>query len=101
MSCPIRAQFNINSIRNKFQFLEKQICVNLDILIMSEIKLDNSFPSSQFLLDEFLKPHRLDRCWNGGGILIYIRDDIPAHLFSNSNKTESIVAGLVSRKRNG
>ena len=28
---PITAQLNINSIRNKFQFLEKDVCVNLDI----------------------------------------------------------------------
>ena len=68
---------------------------------MSEIKLDNSFPSSQFLPDEFLKLHRRDKCWNGGGILLYIRDDFPARFLSNSNKTESIVAGLISRKRNG
>ena len=97
----IIAQLNINSIRNKFKFLEKDICANLDILLISETKLDDSFPSAQFLLDGFSKPYRLDRCSNGGGILLYIRDDIPSRLLSNSNKTESILLRLISGKRNG
>ena len=44
-------QLNINSIRNKFQFLEKELCANLDILLVSETKLDDSFHSAQFLLN--------------------------------------------------
>ena len=46
LNCPIKAQLNINSIRNKFQFLEKDVCVNLNILQISETKLDDSFPSA-------------------------------------------------------
>ena len=99
MNRPIIAQLNINSIRNKFQFLEKEVCANLDILLISETKLDDSFPSAQFLLDGFSKPYRLDRCSNGGGILLYIRDDIPARLLSNSNKTESIFVETNFRKK--
>ena len=94
---PIITQSNTNSIRNKFIFLEKDICANLDILLISETKL--SFPSAQFLLDGFSKPYRLDRCSNGGGILLYIRDDIASHLLSNSNKTESIFTETNSRKK--
>ena len=93
------AQLNINSMRNKFQFLEKDICANLDILLILETKLDDSFSSAQFLLDGFSKPYRLDRCSNGGGILLYIRDDIPSRLLSNSNKTESIFAEINFRKK--
>ena len=101
MNRPIIAQLNINSIRNKFKFLEKDICANLDILLISETKtkLDDSFPSTQFLFDGFSKPYRLDRCSNGGGILLYIRDDIPSRLLSNSNKTESIFAEVNFRKK--
>ena len=98
MNRPIIAQLNINSIRNKFKFLEKDICANLDILLISET-IDDSFPSAQFLLDGFSKPYRLDRCSNGGGILLYIRDDIASHLLSNSNKTESIFTETNSRKK--
>ena len=67
-----------------------RISGNLDILLISETKLDDSFPSAQFLLDGFSKPYRLDRCTDGSGIFVYIRDDIPSRLLSNSNKTESI-----------
>ena len=88
------AQLNINSMRNKFQFLEKDICANLDILLILETKLDDSFSSAQSLLDGFSKPYRLDRCSNGGGILLYIRDDIPLRLLLNSNKTEIIFAEI-------
>ena len=96
---PIIAQLNINSIRNKFQLLEKKVRDNLDILLISETKLDDSFPYAQFLLDGFSKPYRLDMCSNGGGILLYIRDDIPARLLSSSNKTESIFVEINFRKK--
>ena len=99
MNCPIIAQLNTHSIRTKFQFLEKEVFPNLDILLISETKLDGSFPSAQFLLDGFSKPYGLDRCSNGGGILLYIRDDIPARLLSNSNKTESIFAEINYKKK--
>ena len=52
---PIIAQLNTNSIRNEFQFLKKGVCANLDILRISETKLDDLFPSAQFLLDGFSK----------------------------------------------
>ena len=39
---------NINSIRNKFNFLAHQVKGNIDILMISETKLDESFPPSQF-----------------------------------------------------
>ena len=39
---------NINSIRNKFDFLAHQVKGHTDILMISETKLDKSFPPSQF-----------------------------------------------------
>ena len=47
-----------------------------DILMIMETKLDDSFPSSQFLIQGFCTPFRLDRNKNGGGILLYIRSNI-------------------------
>ena len=79
---PIFAQININSIRNKFQFLASQVINNIDVLLVSEIKPDDSFPTAQFLLDGFSKPHRLGRCSNGGGLLLYINDDISSSLLT-------------------
>ena len=33
----------------------------IDILIVSESKLNNAFPTSQFVTDSFTEPFRLDR----------------------------------------
>ena len=58
---------------------------NIDILIVSEAKLDNSFPVSQFLIDGYTSPFRLDRRNNGGGITLFVRDDISCKLLSVEN----------------
>ena len=54
----------------------------LDILIITETKLDDTFPVSQFHIDGFSKPYRLDRDRNGGGVIIYVRVDIPSKIFT-------------------
>ena len=55
----IVAHLNINSIKNKFDFLSFMIEHNADILLISETKLDDSFPSGQFNICEFSMPYRL------------------------------------------
>ena len=54
----------------------------LDILIITETKLDDTFPVSQFHIDGFSKPYRLDRNRNGGGVIIYVREDIPSKILT-------------------
>ena len=80
---PIIAQLNINSLRNKFGFLSSQINKYVDIPLLSETKLDDSFPTGQFSLNGYSKPYRLDRSSNGGGILLYVRDDILSRLLTD------------------
>ena len=46
--------------------------------MISERKIDDSFPKNQFLMEGYSTPFRLDRNAHGGGITIYIRDDIPS-----------------------
>ena len=70
--CPdklIMGHININSIRNKFDALSLIVRNNVDILMISETKLDDSFPTAQFLLHGFSAPYRLDRNSKDGGIL--------------------------------
>ena len=45
--------------------------------MISETKIDESFPASQFIIEGYSKPFRRERNSNGGGILMYVRDDIP------------------------
>ena len=73
----IIGQLNINSLRNKIDALRLLIKGNIDILVITESKLDGSFPNSQFDIDGFAPPFRQDRTEYGGGVIIYIRDDIP------------------------
>ena len=49
---------------------------NIGILMISETKLDIYFPTGQFHIRGFSEP-RWDRNGSGGGILLYIREDIP------------------------
>ena len=69
-------QININSVKNKIQFLASQIINNVDVLLVSETELDDSFPTVQFLLHGFSKPYRLDRCSNGDRIFLCVKHDI-------------------------
>ena len=48
------AHININSIKNKFH-INELLGENIDILIFSETKLDNSYPSSQFYISGYKK----------------------------------------------
>ena len=58
---------------------------NIDILMTSEMKFDNTFPVSQFLIDGYTPPFTLDRDNNGGGIMLFVRVDIPCKLLSVEN----------------
>ena len=75
---------NINSIRNKFEMLSNNTKGNLVILMISETKLDSTFPSNQFTVKEYAAPIWFDRNGSGGGILLYIREDIQAKLLTPS-----------------
>ena len=48
------------------------VAEEIDILMITETKLDDSFPASQFSIQDFRTPFRIDRNKNGGGILLYI-----------------------------
>ena len=68
--------------------LKATITDKTDILLISETKLDSSFPVNQFLIDGFSPPYWLDRHANGGGIMLYVREDIPSKLLPNNQDSE-------------
>ena len=78
---------NINSTKNKFDFLAHQVKGDIDILMVSETKLDESFPPSQFFLDGYRAPFRFDRNGNDGGISLYIISLYIVHIPSARLKT--------------
>ena len=86
MNKVIFAHLNINSIRNKFEELISQVKGTVDVLMIPETKIDDSFPITNFLKDGFSRPYRIDRNSSGGGIMSYVREDIPSNLL----KVESL-----------
>ena len=78
----IFAHLNINSIRNKFEELISQVKGTVDVLMIS----DDSVPIVNLLIDSFSQPYMIDRNSSGGGIMLYVREDIPSNLL----KVESL-----------
>ena len=76
----ILAHLNINSLRNKLDLLADEIKGNVDVLAILETELDDSFPAG------CASPFRLDRNQNGGGILVFVRKDIPGKSLSSEEK---------------
>ena len=73
-------------MKNKFESLSTQVKGNIDVLMVSETKTDDSFPVGNFFIDGFSTPYRLDGDSNGGGIILYVREDIPSNLLATDEK---------------
>ena len=94
------AHININSLRNKFDYLIGQITGNIDILMISPTKLDNSFPIGQFLINGYSEPFRIDRNSQVGGIMLYVRGDILSKLLGvERSPTEWFYVEINLRKK--
>ena len=85
---------NVNSFSSKFDALKTIIPGKVDILIIVETKLDYSYPTSQFYISGYSKPFRHDRDKHGGGVLAYIREDIPCKILGNHNDLPDDIEGL-------
>ncbi len=81
---------NINSLASKFEPLKMIISDHLDILVIVETKLDNSFPTSQFLIPGYTKPYRLNRNKFGGGVMIYVKETVPSKQVYKHNFTKNV-----------
>ena len=92
-------QLNINPLRNKFESLQHIINKNIDVLFISESKIDSSFPSVKFHLEGYATPYRLDRNVNGGGIQLYIREYIPSKLLNSDFSVEEFFVQIKLRKK--
>ena len=67
-------------MRNKLEFLKEEIQDNIDILMISETKVDASFPIDKFLLNDYSTAFYLNCNAHGGGILLYVREGISSKL---------------------
>ena len=55
---------------------------HVDNLVLTETKLDDSFPNLQFSVDGFSEPFRIDRNRFGGEVMVFVGDDIPSKLLT-------------------
>ena len=63
----IFAYLNINSSRYKISMLSDIVAKKIDVLCISETKLDESFMSLNFLIPGYSIPFSRDRTASGGG----------------------------------
>ena len=69
--------------------------------MISETKLDPSFRNDQFHIHGFSEPYRFDKNGNGGGILLYIREDIPSKLILTKMTIEGFFVEINLRNLSG
>ena len=79
---------NVNLLSAKLDANKIIIPGNVDIMVFGETKLDDSYPMDQLFIDGFGKPSRLDRNTYGGGLLIYVRTDIPCKQLNKPSRLD-------------
>ena len=73
---PLIGYLNINSLRNNIVDAREVFGkLQLDHFVLSETKLDDSFPSAKFYIENFTlnTRNRRDRDKNGGGLIEFVR----------------------------
>ena len=75
---PFLCYLNINSLRYKItdlRYVLKQ--TGIEIVVVSETKLSEEFPDSQFFIDGYTFPaYRRDRDKHGGGLIVFTKKDL-------------------------
>ena len=70
---------------------------NIDILLLSETKLDQSFPSNMFSMEGF-RMFREDRNQNGGGLIFYVNENIACRVIDLNITDIEVIAIEVNFK---
>ena len=71
---PVIAQLDLNSLKNKINDLRILIQdIPLDYFVLSEAKLDKSFPTAQFHIPGYEIKAKKDRNKYGGGLIEYVK----------------------------
>ena len=83
----IIGHLNITFIRKKYEMLQFLLADYIDILMISESKVDGTFSSSQFQTYGFRTLYRLDRKDRRGGILLLVRENLMTSLLSRHSFT--------------
>ena len=55
-------------------------------------------PTAQFFIKGFSAPYRQDRNRTGGGLLLFVREDVPSRILNPKSKTDIETLNLRKRK---
>ena len=70
-------------MRIKFDNIKLVIDEHVDILCVAETKIDNSFPTAKFSWPGYHKPYCSDITDKRGGLLVYIKSNLPSRHLTN------------------
>ena len=88
--------FNIDSITAEGRLEQLEVVcqtLKVDILIITESKLDESIPNSMIEINKFHEPLRRDRNRHGGGCLIYISENLTFKQMSELQSDKYDISG--------
>ena len=71
----------------------------IDSLGITETKTDSDFPLNKFAIQGYRKPYRFDRSRSGGGVFIYIREDVPDRELKIHNTSENVEIAFIKTKK--
>ena len=92
---------NINSIQNKFEELKiPNEALKAHVLVISETKIDSSYPNSQFTLNGY-HMYRKDRAKGGGGLIAYFASSISSRKIALVKPYKTLKAIAVEAKIGG
>ena len=91
---PIIGHININFLERKFQSLKSLIIDTVEVLIITETKIDETYPTCQFKIEGFGTPFRLDRNMHAVGVILYILEYLSCKLIPFYNKPKDVEAIL-------
>ena len=90
---------SINNDDNAADILKNIKLQNINRLVITETKLDDSYPKNQFTIDGYSAPYRNDFNKNSGGVIIFVRDDLVCkEVHKTENNGEGIFLELNLRK---
>ena len=101
---PLIGYLNINSLRNKIVDAREIFGkFQLDYFILSETKLDDSFPSAQFYIENFKIRNRRDRDRNGGELTEFVRKGLITKKSRNmkQNLVKPLLLSLPYQRKSG
>ena len=80
----------------KFEFISEKVRSNIDVLMVSENQIDDSFLTGNVLIYGFSSQYRLDPVLKSGRIILNKREDALSSLFATDKKTYKIFLILVN-----